>query len=953
VAIVINKADATLNVSGVTVTYDGDAHGATGTAIGVKGETLAGLDLGASFTDVPGGTANWTFTDVTGNYNDDSGSVAIVINKADATLNVSGVTVTYDGDAHGATGTAIGVKGETLAGLDLGASFTNVPGGTANWTFTDVTGNYNDDSGSVAIVINKADATLNVSGVTVTYDGDAHGATGTAVGVKGETLAGLDLGASFTNVPGGTANWTFTDATGNYNDASGSVEIVINKAEATLNVSGVTVTYDGDAHGATGRPSASRARALAGLDLGASFTNVPGGTANWTFTDVTGNYNDDSGSVEIVINKADATLNVSGVTVTYDGDAHGATGTAIGVKGETLAGLDLGASFTDVPGGTANWTFTDVTGNYTDDSGSVAIVINKADATLNVSGVTVTYDGDAHGATGHGHRRQGRDAGRPGPGRQLHQRARRHGELDVHGRDGQLHRRQRLGGHRDQQGRRHAQRQRRDGDLRRRRPRGHGHGHRRQGRDAGRPGPGRQLHERARGHGQLDVHRRDRQLQRRQRLGGHRDQQGRRHAQRQRRDGHLRRRRPRGHGHGHRREGRERWPAWTWAPASPNVPGGTANWTFTDVTGNYNDDSGSVAIVINKADATLNVSGVTVTYDGDAHGATGTAIGVKGETLAGLDLGASFTNVPGGTANWVFTDVTGNYNDDSGSVAIVINKADATLNVSGVTVTYDGDAHGATGRPSASRARALAGLDLGASFTNVPGGTANWTFTDVTGNYNDASGSVAIVINKADATLNVSGVTVTYDGDAHGATGTAIGVKGETLAGLDLGASFTNVPGGTANWTFTDVTGNYNDDSGSVAIVINKADATLNVSGVTVTYDGDAHGATGTAIGVKGETLAGLDLGASFTNVPGGTANWTFTDVTGNYNDDSGSVEIVITAAPLTITAVHNTKVYDGNVSAAAIPTVSGLAAGDTVTGLAQVYTDPDTWSRRCQTLPG
>ena len=35
--------------------------------------------------------------------------------------------------------------------------------------------------------------------------------------------------------------------------------------------------------------------------------------------------------------------------------------------------------------------------------------------------------------------------------------------------------------------------------------------------------------------------------------------------------------------------------------------------------------------------------------------------------------------------------------------------------------------------------------------------------------------------------------------------------------------------------------------------------------------------------------LAGLDLGASFTNVPGGTANWTFTDVTGNYNNKSGS----------------------------------------------------------------
>ncbi|CAA9358363.1 MAG: filamentous haemagglutinin family outer membrane protein, partial [uncultured Chloroflexia bacterium] len=41
---------------------------------------------------------------------------------------------------------------------------------------------------------------------------------------------------------------------------------------------------------------------------------------------------------------------------------------------------------------------------------------------------------------------------------------------------------------------------------------------------------------------------------------------------------------------------------------------------------------------------------------------------------------------------------------------------------------------------------ALSGLNLGASFTNVPGGTANWTFTDATGNYNNATGSVGIVI---------------------------------------------------------------------------------------------------------------------------------------------------------------------------------------------------------------
>ncbi|MBN3586124.1 hypothetical protein JYB64_27405, partial [Algoriphagus aestuarii] len=88
-----------------------------------------------------------------------------------------------------ATGTAEGVLGEALAGLDLGASFINVPGGTADWTFTDETGNYNNASGSVLIEITKANATINVTGYSGVYDGSAHGATGTAEGVLGEALA--------------------------------------------------------------------------------------------------------------------------------------------------------------------------------------------------------------------------------------------------------------------------------------------------------------------------------------------------------------------------------------------------------------------------------------------------------------------------------------------------------------------------------------------------------------------------------------------------------------------------------------------------------------------------------------------------------------------------------------------------------------------------------------------
>jgi hypothetical protein len=165
------------------------------------------------------------------------------------------------------------------------------------------------------------------------------------------------------------------------------------------------------------------------------------------------------------------------------------------------------------------------------------------------------------------------------------------------------------------------------------------------------------------------------------------------------------------------------------------------------------------------------------------------------------------------------------------------------------------------------------------------------------GNYDTAGGSVPVTISKANANVSVSGYTGVYDGDSHGATGTATGVKGEDLHGLfDLGANFTNVPGGSVDWTFAG-DGNYEPAGGSVQVAISKANANVSVSGYTGVYDGEPHGATGTATGVKGEDLHGLlDLGASFTNVPGGTATWTFAG-NGNYAANSGNAAVVLTKA--------------------------------------------------------
>ncbi len=856
----VNKADATIVVHGANVTYDGAAHGATGTATGADGSNLISLlDLGSSFSNVPGGTAHWSFAG-DANHNSASGSVAINISKADASIVVTGADVTYDGTAHGASGTATSADGITDLStlLHLGGSFTNVPGGTANWTF-DGDSNHNADSGSVAIKISKADATIVVTGANVTYDGTAHGASGTATSADGITDLStlLHLGSSFTNVPGGTANWTF-DGDSNHNADSGSVAINISKADATIVVTGANVTYDGTAHGASG--TATSADGITDLStllhLGSSFTNVPGGTANWTF-DGDSNHNADSGSVAININKADATINVQGVTVTYDGAAHGATGTAVGADGSDMTPLlDLGLSFTDAPGGTANWSFAG-DANHKSASGSVQIVINKADATIDVSGVTVTYDGTAHGATGTATGIDGSDLTS----------LLNFGEAFTNVPGG----------------------------------------------TANWSFAGDTNHSPANGSVAIVINKADATIDV---SGVTVTYDGTAHG---------------ATGTATGIDGSDLTSLLNFGEAFTNVPGGTANWSFTG-NNNHKSASGSVDIVINKADANINVVGTTVTYDGYAHGAIGTATGADGSDLGTLlDLGASFTNVPGGTANWSFTG-NNNHKSASGSVAIVINKADATIDVSGATVTYDGAAHGATGTATGADGSDLTGLlDLGASFTNVPGGTAYWSFAgDV--NHNAASGSVAIVISKADATIDVSGETVTYDGVAHGATGTATGADGSDLSGLlDLGASFTNVPGGTANWSFAG-DANHNAASGSVDIVINKADATIDVSGATVTYDGAAHGATGTATGADGSDLSGLlDLGSSFTNVPGGTANWSFAG-DANHNAASGSVDIVINKADATIDVSGATVTYDG-AAHGATGTATG-ADGSDLTGL-------------------
>lgn len=93
-------------------------------------------------------------------------------------------------------------------------------------------------SSAATLTVNKANATCTVTPYSVTYDGNAHTAAGSCIGVKGESLSGLDLsGTTHTNAGDYPSDpWSFAGGT-NYNDASGTVHDIIDKATTKTTVS--------------------------------------------------------------------------------------------------------------------------------------------------------------------------------------------------------------------------------------------------------------------------------------------------------------------------------------------------------------------------------------------------------------------------------------------------------------------------------------------------------------------------------------------------------------------------------------------------------------------------------------------------------------------------------------------------------------------------------------------
>ena len=367
-------------------------------------------------------------------------------------------------------------------------------------------------------------------------------------------------------------------------------------------------------------------------------------------------------------------------------------------------------------------------------------------------------------------------------------------------------------------------------------------------------------------------------------------------------------------------------------------------------------------------------SDVTKTYDGRVASGVDFIL----DQAAGIDGSKILVDVNGGRNAGTYAVNT--YSNQQGydftptSGTLTINKANLTISSTDGSKTYDGTTSVSGVNAVAASGTQLFGTDTltGGSFAFADKNAGTGKHVVVSGvtvndgnngdnytvTYADNSSSS---INKASLSISATDASKVYDGTTT-ARSSAIVTAGSLFGSDSLnGATFNyddkNAGSGkhvivsAAQISDGNNGGNYDvtyvDNTNSS---ISKRQLTISAVADSKEYDGKlTASATAKPVVVgrqRGDSIVGLTQ--SYLDKNAGTgkainvdAGYTIRDGNGGNNYDVvvlNSNAGVITPKALTISTVANTKVYDGGVTSANKPLVTGLLTGDRVTGLFQQY---------------
>ncbi len=347
------------------------------------------------------------------------------------------------------------------------------------------------------------------------------------------------------------------------------------------------------------------------------------------------------------------------------------------------------------------------------------------------------------------------------------------------------------------------------------------------------------------------------------------------------------------------------------------------------------------------------------------------------QAFANKNVGTGKTLIPSGSVN--------DNNGGNNYVVTFVNNATGVINAAQLTITAKPNTKTYDSTKSAAALPTYSGLKtddtvagLVETYDNPNAGSGKtlsvmaYTVNDNNSGNNYTVTTVADhtgVINAATLTITAVTNTKTYDSNTSAAAmPTVSGLQGgtdsvsnrtETYDTKHVGntkvlsvATYTVNDGNSGNnYTVTKV----DDHTG----VINPASLTITAATNTKVYDATTSAsAIPTVSGLQGmDTVTGQ--AEVYDNKNAGTGKTlsvsAYTVNDGNSGNDYAVSKVddhsgVINKAPLTITAISNTKTYDGNTSAAATPTFSGLQTGDTATAT-ETYTNKNAGSGKALTV--
>ena len=386
--------------------------------------------------------------------------------------------------------------------------------------------------------------------------------------------------------------------------------------------------------------------------------------------------------------------------------------------------------------------------------------------------------------------------------------------------------------------------------------------------------------------------------------------------------------------------------------------------------------------VVKIADVKLKVTPKAVTITAASGNKTydGTALVVDSYTTTGVISGDTITSVivsgsqlePGGSDNVVSnavirrgeTDVTGNYEITYVKGTLQVTKRSLTITADSDSKTYDGTALTNNGYTVDGVLAAGGEITVVVSGSQTDVGTAANTVTSVVIKHGETDVTDCYEITKADGKLEVTkkALTITaasaskeYDGVALIANRyTADGVtEGDTITSVTVSGSQL-VPGSSANVASdavikrgeTEVTGNYEItyEAGTLEVTNNNPIA------ITVTAASDSKPYDGTALTNGNYTVNGTlatgdiltatvsgsqtDAGSSDNTVVSVVIKHGNIDVTEYYKITTEAGKLEVTKKALIITAVSDTKKYDGTPLTANRYTATEVAEGDEITSV-------------------